>query len=385
MSLMKPDFLDEEYGNMTNSEKEKKVNEEVDRVCKEHCDIVFINNLLKSNALVLLPLASIEIPKTEVIYNWGDHDTVKYDINKIDHMRSQKDYFDSLKRVLIEDFYHTQSGDGINNFAICKTKEIAAYGDFMLYKLWVGHITNINDNFSRDFIFADVSPSEWMTTQLVKIPIRFVGEDEMKRLPIVIKRGKNDPKYSEIMDALGQYTGSEIKICHDRLQIVVEEKKDMGLSLENLFIIVYLHELAHAMLDSSYHLKNEDYKYVREQAPDYCGMDNTHTFNIESLTMEESLANMIMLKYLKVYSEKYTDYEDLFVKAKIFVEKQTSEYSFGLKQLEADVDWGIWRKYKTNNKESDTKLKEWYNMCFELSDIRSDLHYTSDMFRRAFY
>ena len=164
MSLMKPDFLDEEYGNMTNSEKEKKVNEEVDRVCKEHCDIVFINNLLKSNALVLLPLASIEIPKTEVIYNWGDHDTVKYDINKIDHMRSQKDYFDSLKRVLIEDFSHTQSGDGINNFAICKTKEIAAYGDFMLYKLWVGHITNINDNFSRDFIFADVSPSEWMTT-----------------------------------------------------------------------------------------------------------------------------------------------------------------------------------------------------------------------------
>ena len=121
--------------------------------------IVFINNLLKSNALVLLPLASIEIPKTEVIYNWGDHDTVKYDINKIDHMRSQKDYFDSLKRVLIEDFSHTQSGDGINNFAICKTKEIAAYGDFMLYKLWVGHITNINDNFSRDFIFADVSPS----------------------------------------------------------------------------------------------------------------------------------------------------------------------------------------------------------------------------------
>ena len=92
-----------------------------------------------------------------------------------------------------------------------------------------------------------------------------------------------------------------------------------------------------------------------------------------------------MLKYLKVYSEKYTDYEDLFVKAKIFVEKQTSEYSFGLKQLEADVDWGIWRKYKTNNKESATKLKEWYNMCFELSDIRSDLHYTSDMFRRAFY
>lgn len=382
---MKPDFLDEEYVNMTNSEIEKKVQEEVDRVCKERCDIEFINNLLKSNALALLPLASIEIPKTEVIYNWSDHDAVKYDINTIDYMRSQKDYFDSLERVLIEDFSHTQSGDGIYNYAIGKTKEIAAYGDFMLYKLWAGHIANINDDFSRDFIFADVPPSEWMTTQLVKISIRFVGEDEMKRPPTVIKRGNNDPKHSEIMDALGQYSGGEIKICHDRLQIVVEEKKDMGLSLENLFVIVYLHELAHAMLDSSYHIINDNYKYVREQEPDYCGMDKEDIFDVESLTMEESLANMIMLKYLKVYSEKYTDYEDLFVKAKMFVEKQTSEYSFGLKQLEADVDWGKWRKYKTNNKESDTKLKEWYTMCFELSDIRSDLHYTNDMFRRAFY
>lgn len=276
---MKPDFLDEEYVNMPNSEIEKKVQEEVDRVCKERCDIEFINNLLKSNALVLLPLASIEIPKTEVIYNGSDHDAVKYDINTRDYMRSQKDYFDSLKRVLIEDFSHTQSGDGIYNYAIGKTKEIAAYGDFMLYKLWAGHIANINDDFSRDFIFADVPPSEWMTTQLVKISIRFVGEDEMKRPPIVIKRGNNDPKHSEIMDALGQYSGGEIKICHDRLQIVVEEKKDMGLSLENLFVIVYLHELAHAMLDSSYHIINDNYKYVREQEPDYCGMDKEDILN----------------------------------------------------------------------------------------------------------
>ena len=80
--------------------------------------------------------------------------------------------------------------------------------------------------------------------------------------------------------------------------------------------------------------------------------------------MEESLANMIMLRYCERYCELHKG-SKLLREAKKFVRHQTISYRFGLKQFEAadgplKIDWNKWRDAKSGKLGLDpNKLANW--------------------------
>jgi hypothetical protein len=379
---MKPDFFDD-------------LSREDIEIKDYSCEIAFLNLLLGNNAIEL-PYYSEGLPLSEVEINWNYNPILlSYDLRIKEGMRSETDYFTQLRNVIIDKknnnslFYSHYIKSKYSDLfidAYSKARNIVAWGDYSLLNLWTGHIIKINEDYPCNFIFSDVSPSMWMTIQLCKTQLCLVEEKEMARPHFVARKVGKDPDFSQIMETLGQYSGEEIKICPQRLRFVAENS-DLGLSIQELFVIVYLHELAHAILDSKYGIKVEDeyntWRYNRILIEPYKGMDNKE-FDIESFTMEESLANMIMLKYLAYYSEKCPEEYQLFEKAKQFVSKQISEYSFGILQYEADVEWRKWREYKAYNEKTDIHLKKWYNSCFDNSRIKEDLRYTKDMYETVF-
>lgn len=345
-------------------------------------------------------MPATESKSKEVLCNKGISDInlengvikLPYALNKkITEILRFGDDYSNLKKILIEkentDSLFSTSFSCSSDFcaSFCKAREIAVYGDYSLLKLRI----SLSDNVY--FFISNVYPSMLMTIQLCKTYLTFAEEGEMERPQFVSSNGR-EPEFYEIMESLGQYARGTIKICPQRLKEAIDSinkfDKDIKIELEDLFIIVYLHELAHAMLDSKCEIKviqndlNNPNNFKYESS--YIG-DNNGKFDIASLAMEESLANMIMLKYIKKYAEMNPTDSYLFEIAKYFVRQQCGIYSFGYHQFCLDADWTKWRDYKIYHPESNDPLNGWFNRCFHDGNIIITLEdYTNEIFNNVF-
>lgn len=98
--------------------------------------------------------------------------------------------------------------------------------------------------------------------------------------------------------------------------------------------------------------------------------------SLSAKAMEESLANMIVLKWLKSFDDCK------FEQAKIFIEnKQPAIYQFGIHQYEAGVDWKKWRE---SDKQCSQKLEDWFNKCFANGEIKKPIVDTKEIYDSVF-
>ena len=272
-----------------------------------------------------------------------------------------------------------ENKSGEQDFDYSLVDKVLTHGDIHLVDLWCCH-TDIR------MIFANKDLPLWLTFLKSQIPAALVSEQEMeKNAPSIIKglvkRNPDDTieNLSEVMEALGCYLPGEgtIILCPNRIRKVA---KDLGIDPNILFCIVYVHELAHAAMDQSIEVieteNNPDYEYSIAK------VDCAYTHDESSNFMEESLANMVMLKYLEWYSEIEED-GTIFDVAEKFVNQQTAMYKFGLHQFNIDADWTKWREFKMSHGESTERLQEWYNNCFADGKIKKPLDYSKETYDKA--
>ena len=253
--------------------------------------------------------------------------------------------------------------NGINDNVTKCIDKITADGDIHYVDLWSCFYDN------EWIIFAKKDLPLWFSF-LKTIPVEIVTDSRMEAISPsfikgLIKRNPDDSieNISEIMETLGLYCPQShndslpsIYLCKERIDKVAQK---LGYDPDMLFVLVYLHELAHAAMDQTneivetgYHLaynyqihKNDKKSFATNKYTDF---------------LEESLANMIMLQYANWYSE-VTEDQTLFDTASSFVAQQAPMYKFGLDLFEADIDWIKWRDYKENHKEPGEELKEWFD------------------------
>jgi hypothetical protein len=270
---------------------------------------------------------------------------------------------------------------------------ILADGDIHYVDLW--YTAPWDD--SKGFFLAKYDLPLWLSFLKSNIEIEFVSESKMESISRrqifiepLIKRNPDDSiiNVAEVMETLGCYIDRKIFICTDR---ILRCAKELKLSEEILFYVVYIHELAHAAMDDSldayehpedyysdafYHLTDTKREFGEGYVPfsltDQC-----------SLFMEESLANMITLNYLSWYSEVSED-QKFYDSASLFVKQQSPMYAFGQDQFDAGVDWTKWRTYKYNNVKADEKLLNWYNKIVNEDGTRNDYKYSKIDFDEIF-
>ena len=220
--------------------------------------------------------------------------------------------------------------------------KILAEGDIHFVDLWSCQY------WDEKIVFAKQDLPLWLSFLKSHIPVEIVDEAGMENIsPSVVVKGliRRNPddtieNLSEIMETLGCYYSPfpKIYMCLDRIKKVADEMK---IKVEDLFAIVYIHELAHAAMDSTndvYEEKPYSYKLKKNS-------NKPFKYDANTEYMEESLANMIMLKYIEWYSEATED-QSLLDISMTFVGQQAPMYSFGIAQLKLDTDWTKWRDYK---------------------------------------
>ena len=242
-----------------------------------------------------------------------------------------------------------KNNSGDQDFDYLFADKIISYGDIHLIDLW--WCEHFDDGITLR-IFANKDLPLWLSFLKSQIPTELVSEEIMeKNAPSIIKvkglvkRNPNDEtieNLSEVMEALGCYlSGEKILICPKRIRKVAN---DLGIDPNILFCIVYIHELAHAAMDPSIDAK--EIPYYGDYEYSIIKSNGEYKFDDASNFMEESLANLIMLKYFKCYSEIEKD-ESYFDTAVRFVSQQAPMYKLGLYQYEMSADWTKWREYKS--------------------------------------
>ena len=272
-----------------------------------------------------------------------------------------------------------ENKSGELDFDYSLVDKVLAHGDIHLVDLWCCH-TDIR------MIFANKDLPLWLSFLRSQIPAALVSEQEMERnapsiIKGLVKRNPDDTieNLSEVMETLGCYLPGKgiIILCPKRIRKVA---KDLGFDSNILFCIVYVHELAHAAMDQLIEVteteNNPDYEYSIAK------VDGIYTYDESSNFMEESLANMVMLKYLEWYSEIDED-ESVFDTAEKFVSQQTAMYKFGLHQFNIDADWTKWRKFKMIHEGSTERLQEWFSCCFDGDIIKTPNEYTKEIYDKA--
>ncbi len=272
-------------------------------------------------------------------------------------------------QVTNDTFSYLFPSKGFECPVFAEIEKILADGDIHFNGLRTYHV------FDLPFILSINDIPLWLSFLKSRIPVRLVDEKEIdKNLPNFLKRSfhvNNDNvncvvDASKAMELLGCYnvkeTG-EILLCPKRITNV---SKCLQIPEEHLFIAVYIHELAHAAMDSKVRVDEiGESIYSISWGKDKSDFDQFFTTQDNpAFAMEESLANMIMLSYLEWYCE---DNQELYNNARKFVECQMPEYAFGAIQFDADVDWRKWKEYKANfngNQEQIDKLKKWYDKWF---------------------
>lgn len=264
-----------------------------------------------------------------------------------------------------------------------------------------------------DIIPEDRMITFWMSYLKSFIPVVVVDEETMAK-----HDGNycdpNEPGEGSIKPLAIYFPNSDftpgpcIAICLDRVKKTagyLEDllKNDESLKYlvenleENLCIIVLLHELAHAIMDPTNDLEIEvkvekDEKGENQiSQPTYIfGKKKVDNLKLETeegekgrFAMEESLANMIMLRYCELQEDS-----NLFEIAKVFVGRQTISYRFGLKQFEAadgpsKIDWSKWREAKSKNKINEKNLNEWNKLVvkYKKEDVKYSVSDYNDIFK----
>jgi len=274
--------------------------------------------------------------------------------------------------------------DGVDDFfheSYPLVDKIIADGDIHYCDLWRCKITQSVFDIEEEnklFILTTRDIPLWLSFLKSNISVRLVRDNNMPNIYLPSAQGRKDDDYLRTMEALGVYTHTgnkvEILLCPKRIR---ECANEMNINPEWLFVIVYLHELAHAALDPRIDIKKD--LYSERYILDYKNFEvlSTSANDPCAFAMEESLANMIMLLYINWYSEIEDGFSCMIDEAIRFVNHQIEEYSFGIKQYDADVDWTKWRNYKFKNEESEAQLKDWYNKCF-IAGHKED--YSKEMF-----
>lgn len=210
----------------------------------------------------------------------------------------------------------------------------------------------------------------WMSYLKSWIPVVVVDEETMSKHDVDYC-DPNEPEGNHL-EILGLYLPKSelykvpcIVICLERIKKSAENLK---ISYRNLCIIVLLHELAHAIMDYTNDLgkiesdDGESYTFVKNDKVELDIFKKNNNVRRAHFAMEESLANMIMLRYCKCYCKLHKG-SKLLREAKIFVGQQSRSYRFGLKQFEAaggEIDWSKWRDAKSGTFVLDpNKLATW--------------------------
>ena len=269
---------------------------------------------------------------------------------------------------------------------------ILADGDIHYVDLW--YAAPWDD--SKGYFLAKYDLPLWLSFLKAEVETKFISEREMERKspsyikPLLIRDPTDHDKIlniTEIMETLGFYKSEERKIyiCADR---IIRTAKELKLSEEILFYVVYIHELAHAAMDDSLDAYEDPYRdasyYLtdtkRESGEDYVPFSLSDQC---SIFMEESLANMITLNYLSWYSKISKD-KKFYNVASVFVKQQSPMYALGQDQFDAGVDWSKWRTYKYHNVKADEKLLNWYNKIVNEDGTRNDYKYSKIDFDEIF-
>ncbi len=133
--------------------------------------------------------------------------------------------------------------------------------------------------------------------------------------------------------------GPHIVLCPENIE---NEAERQGLKEELVYLIVLVHELAHAMMD-----KKRTKGYFK---------------SLFARAMEESLANRITLEWFEKYDKSNTK------KVIKYIETQPLIYKFGIKQYQANVDWTKWEE---SYKNMHYLLKIWFDTCF-IKNVKKD-------------
>jgi hypothetical protein len=126
-----------------------------------------------------------------------------------------------------------------------------------------------------------------------------------------------------------------IYLCPKNIEKAASDK---NIEKKVLYAKVFIHELAHAIMDPTNELEGENLKSKKDIEP--------KTKSDADVFMEESLANMITLQYFG--AAKSIIGEEDFEQVKSFMEKQPEAYKFGITQYEKlHTDWREWRNNKS--------------------------------------
>ena len=175
----------------------------------------------------------------------------------------------------------------------------------------------------------------------VEVPIVLVSKKELPKPPF-----DNDEKS---VDTLGGYCSNRNDVIDHLKETNLESNKHpvilinpekiqkaaegSGIEESLLCHIVIIHELAHAIMDSTNKL-NENGDFVKE--------GQQVLFTEADKYMEESLANMITLQYFEKVCPLNLDC------VKNFVSQQPDAYKFGITQYETiKPSWQVWRDNKS--------------------------------------
>lgn len=170
---------------------------------------------------------------------------------------------------------------------------------------------------------------------LKSIKLRVVSEDNM-----INPFSKAD--FS--MEYYGYYYSynSEIVLCPERISKAPAKlkKHHRHITSRELYVVVLVHALAHALMDSS---KTEEKSYAYQPI-----ITTQNGFSEREVLMEESLANMITLQFFaKLGKPEVVRYGEV----REFIEIQPLPYRYGLDQFDIlKPDWRLWREAKRNTK-----------------------------------
>ena len=259
-----------------------------------------------------------------------------------------------------------------------------------IYRLAKLVIRNNNSEFNQDqlkggMLYAELLISNFTSNETTIIPYandlpyKMMPYPTTLSIPIMLK--KQMPKYNDLWGStvkddryipsgkvLGYYTrgndyesenkpfcmGPHIVLCPENIQAAIANQ---SITFEILFAEVLIHELAHAIMDK--------YRIITEKGIEYTDLKANRISTLESRAMEESLANMITLECFN----KYATPNDLTAVEEYIKTNQNSIYKFGINQKRANVDWKKWKDSSKNM----SSLKEWFNVCFENGNIKTNL------------
>ena len=288
--------------------------------------------------------------------------------------------------------FRVEVEQGVNGFSpttYTLIDRIIADGDIHFCDLWkCSAFQGVVGEKHETYVLTTRDLPLWFSFLKTAIPTRLVPEKMMPYVNLPRTKSRKDDDSSRTMETLGVYTSTttkrEIWISPKRIR---DCANDIGINPEWLFVFVYLHELAHAALDPRVFAKEiQGYTgntYCLRYESDMAVLSSMH--DAPEFVMEESLANMVMLQYIDWYSEIEEDYLNMSEEAIKFVDSQVDEYRFGHHQFDADVDWPKWRAYKSDNTETNEKIKAWYNRFFDDDGkIKGGVTYSREDFDKVF-